>query len=192
MTRNKWVATFAIVTIWGFGQHSFAEVVTSGSHDKQTHDKHMHEKHAHDNHPPAVKHSHHEAQGVAALKLNAGNKWITDAPLRAAMGNIYQSMSAALEKIHHGTLNDTGYDALAANTQQEVANMVSQCKLPPDADAQLHLVIAELLLGADAMAGKHTALSRQQGAAKVMEALNNYSLFFEDDNPVWKVEPRRP
>ncbi len=182
MTRKKWVVAFAIVTIWGFGQGAIAEAVISDTHDKQTH-----EKHAHDKHPLGVKHSHHEPQGVAALKLNAGNKWVTDAPLRAAMANIYQTMSAALEKIHHGTLSDTIYDALAATTQQEVANMVSQCKLPPDTDAQLHLVIAELLLGADAMAGKHESLSREQGAAKVMDALKNYSIFFEDDNPLLRA-----
>jgi hypothetical protein len=187
MTRNKWVATFAIVTLWSIGQNAFAEAVASDTHEKQTH-----ENHTHDTPQPDVKHNHHEKLGVATLKLNAGNKWVTDAPLRGAMANIHQTMAAALDKIHHGTLNDAMYDALAATTQQEVANMVSQCKLPPDADAQLHLVIAELLLGADALAGKHSKLSREQGAAKVMDALKNYSTFFADDNPVWSVESRQP
>lgn len=176
MPPKKWLATFAIMTMWSFGQNAIAEAGASQHHDRSSTD---------------VKHSHHEAKGLAALTLNAGNKWVTDAPLRGAMANIHQAMEASLDKIHHGALSDSMYETLATKTQQEVANMVSQCKLPPDADAQLHLVITELLLGADAMAGKHAALSREQGATKVMAALNSYSKFFEDDNPRWRVELQR-
>ena len=41
-------------------------------------------------------HEHHHGTTPASLQLNAGKKWQTDAPLRAAMGQIRQSMAAAL------------------------------------------------------------------------------------------------
>jgi hypothetical protein len=61
---------------------------------------------------------------------------------------------------------------------------VSQCKLKPDADAQLHLVVAELLQGADAMHGKTDKVTRQAGAVKVLGALETYAAYF--DHPNWQ------
>ena len=45
-------------------------------------------------------HEHHHGMTPASLQLNAGKKWQTDAPLRAAMGQIRRSMAAALHAIH--------------------------------------------------------------------------------------------
>jgi hypothetical protein len=61
--------------------------------------------------------------------------------------------------------------------------MVNNCKLEPKADAQLHLIIAEILEGVEAMEGKVKNLKRQDGAVKVIGALENYGTYFDD--PSW-------
>jgi hypothetical protein len=56
---------------------------------------------------------------------------------------------------------------------------VQNCKLEPEADAQLHIVIAELLAGAEAMQGKEPGVARRAGAKRVVKALNAYGEHFE-------------
>jgi hypothetical protein len=120
------------------------------------------------------------AHGAATLQLNEGKKWETDAPLRQSMGNIRQAMAAALHEIHEDRLPAKKYGALANKVKHEVSQIVAQCKLAPAADAQLHLIVAELLEGADQMAGKVKGVKRQSGAIRIIGALDNYATYFED------------
>jgi hypothetical protein len=129
-------------------------------------------------------HSHDHAQAPAALSLDAGRKWATDAPLRKAMSNVRSAMSKSLHAIDEGKFSTARYDALAKKINDEVAYMVSNCKLEPKADAQLHLIIADLLEGAEVMQGKVKAAKRHDGAVKVMGALENYGSYFDD--PTWQ------
>jgi hypothetical protein len=134
----------------------------------------------------AADHAHeHDAHGAATLKLNNGQKWKTDAPLRQGMASIKAAVQPHLHAIHENTLKAANYQTLAKRTNTQVAFMVENCKLAPDADAQLHLVIAELGAAAEAMAGKDKAQSRQQGALRLVHALESYGEFF--DHPGWSV-----
>jgi hypothetical protein len=122
-------------------------------------------------------HEHgHEAHG-ATLQLNAGKKWETDAPLRKAMGEIRQSMASSLHAIHENKFSAQAYGGLAKKVEGAVGDIVANCKLPPAADAQLHIVVADLLAGAEQMAGK---AKRMDGAVKVIGALDNYGKYFDD------------
>jgi hypothetical protein len=125
-------------------------------------------------------HSHDHAGAPAMPSLDAGRKWSTDEPLRKAMGNIRQAMDRSLPAIHAGKLSAAEYGALAKTINGEVGYMVSNCKLEPKADAQLHLIIAELLDGAEAMEGKGKKVQRRQGAIKVLGALEHYGAYFDD------------
>ena len=129
-------------------------------------------------------HTHGPGTGVHGLTLNAGEKWATDKHLRKAMGRIRDGMNPSIQEIHRGELATAKYAALAKLANDEVAYMVANCKLEPKADAQLHVLIAEILEGADAMACKSKQVTRQQGAAKVIGALENYGTYFDD--PSWK------
>lgn len=125
-------------------------------------------------------HNHgHEAHG-ATLQLNAGKKWETDAALRKAMGEIRQSMASSLHAIHENKLSARAYEGLAKKVEGNVGAIVANCKLPPEADAQLHLVVADLLAGAEQMAGKAKQAKRMDGAVKVIGALDNYGKYFDD------------
>lgn len=124
-------------------------------------------------------HGHHH-DSPATLQLNNGSKWQTDAPLRQSMANIRQSVDASLHDIHEGKLSNAGYGKLARFVENEVAAIVRNCKLAPEADAQLHLIVAELLEGAEQMSGKVRKAKRIDGAVKVIGALEKYAHYFAD------------
>jgi hypothetical protein len=118
-------------------------------------------------------HDHDHAAGGATLVLNQGKKWPTDAPLRQGMENIRAALGSGMK-----------YRALANKVNAEVAGIVQNCKLEPEADAQLHLVIADILAGVEAMEGKVAGETRRAGAEKVAKALNAYGEHF--DHAGWK------
>jgi hypothetical protein len=131
----------------------------------------------------AQEHAHHGAGGaVRQLQLNDGARWQTDAPLRAGMGRIRAAFDTHHPAIHAGRESDAQYAALATTIEREVNTIIANCKLPPAADANLHLVIADLLGGAAAMRGQGGA-SRHDGAALVHGALLAYGKYFDD--PGW-------
>jgi hypothetical protein len=129
-------------------------------------------------------HSHAQHAGEVKLTLNHGKKWQTDAPLRQGMNNIRTALASDLKLIHTDKASADQYAALAGKVNGEVASIVQNCKLPPEADAQLHLVVAELLAGADAMQGKDKEATPRAGAERVAKALNQYGQFFE--HPGWR------
>ncbi|MFT3857391.1 MAG: hypothetical protein QM742_07815 [Aquabacterium sp.] len=130
---------------------------------------------------PSTDHAHtHEDAPAPALQLNAGKKWETDAALRQGMAEIHQAMAAHRVAIHEGKLSPKAAKQLARKIEGAVARIVAQCKLPPAADAQLHIIVAELLAGAHQMAGNTTSIKPHAGAIKVMNALHNYATYFDD------------
>lgn len=130
--------------------------------------------------PPAAHEHKHEHAATATLQLNAGKKWETDAALRQAMRNIRQAMAGALHDIHENRLPAKGYAKLAQKVEAEVGNIVANCKLGTQADEQLHIVIGDLMGGAERMAGKVKGGKRQDGAVQVIGALEKYASYFDD------------
>ena len=119
-------------------------------------------------------HDHgHAAAGETKLVLNQGNKWPTDAPLRQGMENIRAALGGGMK-----------YQALANKVNSEVAGIVQNCKLEPEADAQLHLVIADIMAGVEALEGKAQGETRRAGAEKIARALDAYGEHF--DHAGWK------
>jgi len=129
-------------------------------------------------------HHHHGSTESTKLQLNAGKKWATDEPLRQAMNDINQAMTKALPAIHKDQFGNAEYQALATTVSEKVAYAVEHCKLEPKADAMLHVVIADLMAGAENMAGKG-AHSRHDGAVQVLEALKSYGRYFQHTG--WKA-----
>ena len=131
----------------------------------------------------AHRHDHGKAQ-TAKLQLDAGRKWTTDQPLRQTMDAINRAMGEALPLIHHDKFDAARYRSLARTLNDKVAYAVQNCKLDPKADAMLHIVIADILSGAEIMEAKAGA-KRHDGAVKVMQALEAYGKHFE--HPGWRV-----
>lgn len=125
-------------------------------------------------------HEHGQAAAPATLQLDAGRKWQTDAPLRKEMGNVRQAMAGSLHAIHEKKMSARAYERLAKKVEASVGEIVANCKLPPAADAQLHLVVADMLAGAEQMAGKAGSARRIDGAIRVVGALDSYGRYFDD------------
>ncbi len=135
-------------------------------------------------------HQQHEMHGsggaVTQLQLNDGKEWQTDASLRLGMASIRAAFDADHPAIHAGKQTDAQYAALATRIEQQVQSIVANCRLPADADANLHFVVADLLQGVSLMRGEGTARSRHDGAALVHGALKAYGQYFDD--PTWKPD----
>ena len=128
-------------------------------------------EHAHDGH----------AKSSPGLVLDGGKLWQTDVPLRKGMEGIRHDLEVVLPRIHDATLSMEHYAALVKKVRGHIEDMVKNCKLTPEADAQLHGVLAEIIAGADAM---ETKASQSSGVVKIIQALNTYGRHFE--HPGWK------
>jgi len=128
-------------------------------------------------------HKHGSASEVHKLSLDQGKKWATDEPLRKGMDEIRALVEAQHAGIHKNTLKRADYAALGAKIEAQVGYIVQNCKLPPDVDATLHVILEEVLEGAEAMKGAEKK-SPRSGAGKVVAALNEYGKYF--DHPGWK------
>lgn len=126
----------------------------------------------------------HDAVSLHKLSLDRGHRWATDEALRNGMDRIRGLVEPRLGDTHAGKLSAAQYRELATQVEVEVGTIVANCKLEPKADAMLHLVIADLGEGTDAMAGKNPKLSPAQGMAKVALAVNEYGRHF--DHPGFK------
>lgn len=120
---------------------------------------------------------HDHGQEVTELTLNNGEKWEIDAPLSLAMNKIRDAMNKDLDGIHANNLPQKKYNALAKEINNQIAYMIENCELEPAADAQLHIIIHDLMNGAETMQSEASA---QAGAVKVVGAIENYTRYFND------------
>lgn len=125
----------------------------------------------------AAEEEHNHGQAVTEMQLNNGSKWAIDAPLSQAMGKISQAVNAEVQSIHADTLPQDKYVALAGEINSQIAYMIENCELEPAADAQLHIVIHDLMDGSAQMENQASA---RDGAVQVINALNNYANYFDD------------
>ena len=100
--------------------------------------------------PAQAQHSHQHPAPAAAQAAPA-QRWATDVPLRTGMAKIRTAVDA-LQHYERGHMGAGQAVELASEIQQQIAYLVANCKLDPQADAALHVIIAEL--GANAQALK--------------------------------------
>lgn len=121
-------------------------------------------------------HASHHAAGVQHLELNHGKKWATDANLRLGMERIRDALPA-------GKVSAGQYRALAQSVNDQISFMAQNCRLDQQTDAMLHLVLADLVAGADAISTSGDEHSMHHGAEKISNALKDYATYFE--HPGW-------
>ncbi|WP_025917726.1 hypothetical protein [Herminiimonas sp. CN] len=131
----------------------------------------------------SAKHEHDAATQVQ-LELNAGKKWSTDAPLRQAMTHIRKAVATALPAAHGGKLTPAQYDAFGNEVTAQITYIVENCKLDPQADAQLHVVVGGIMSGIDVASGKQHDQERALGVVAIAQSLNSYGKYFDHAN--WK------
>ncbi|HRO00104.1 MAG TPA: hypothetical protein PLX43_01130 [Nitrobacter sp.] len=118
----------------------------------------------------------HDGHGAAdlVLSLDDGQKWQTDAPLRAAMETIRNAVAPVAAG---DAASSAEYGALAAAVQSQVDYMIENCELPPEADAQLHVLLGQVIEGAEQLAGDEPEV----GMTAVAGALEAYDAHFVHD-----------
>ena len=126
-------------------------------------------------------HHDHGAHKPQKIELNAGKKWEIDDALRKGMSSIRTSIATALPAAHAGKLSAAEYDALGKELGSQVAYIVQNCKLDPKADAQLHVVVADIVDGIDTVEGKQQSKKRAQGVVRIAQTLNTYGKYFNHD-----------
>ena len=129
----------------------------------------------------ASQHAHSSQPGVALeMKPNAGQKWQTDEPLRTGMAETRAAIEASLPLIHEGRFTKAEFSDLGDRVQAQVDYIVSNCKLPEDADLQLHVALTQILEGIADLKGE---ADQEKGAVAIVQALNAYGESF--DHPGW-------
>jgi len=135
--------------------------------------------------PAALAHEHghsHEKSAPQKLVLKNGQKWATDEVLRQAMSRIRTEMAVSQPGNQGERASLQQYQAMAKKVNEQLAFVIQNCKLDKEADAMLHLVLADIIAGVDAMSGQNWGDARQ-GAKKVKHALENYATYF--NHPGW-------
>lgn len=128
-------------------------------------------------------HEHsHDAGPTGKLELKQGAKWPTDAHLRQGMDGIRHAMHEKKAALNSGAFSVEQAHALSQKVNEQITYMVQNCKMDSDADAMLHLVLADIIAGSEALAGQDMNKARQ-GAEKISHALENYGVYF--DHPGW-------
>lgn len=124
-------------------------------------------------------HAHHHEANDARLSLNNGKKWPIDQSLHLGMSNIKNEIAYNLDSIHHNQFTNKQYATLAATLDKQINFLFTNCQLPPLADAQLHTLLAKIMLGIDKI--KHSN-AKKQGAVLIIQALQDYPIYFADAN----------
>lgn len=126
-------------------------------------------------------HHHSDPKSSVQLKLDNGKKWPTDAALRDGMNQIKKLMEAQAQAIHKNTLSAAKYTTLAGSVSKATADIFKNCKLNQDADAVLHIILAQILDGMKAMKSAAKIEDQRAGAVKIVTALEQYPQYFSHE-----------
>ncbi len=125
--------------------------------------------------------AHDHRATATTLELSpGGHKWPSDAPLSQAMQRIRNVLQPDADAILAGRLDKRQYRRFAKSINGEIATMVANCGLPPEADARFHLILSEMMDGVAAMEGQDEIGTRQQGAVRILSAIEAYATYFDD------------
>ena len=119
-------------------------------------------------------HEHH-AHAAASQEVPT-KRHATDAPLRKGMAQIRTAVDA-LGHYERGHMGVQQVVTFATTIQEQIAYLVANCKLEPQADAALHGIIAKLGAGAQALKNDPADLA---AIPPMREALADYRRSFDD------------
>jgi hypothetical protein len=113
---------------------------------------------------------------ATAPVLAEGERWATDEPLRASMLKIRAAVEATLPAYKSGVLNANQAQSLSATVEQNVTYMIQNCKLQPEPDAALHVLIGRMLTASEMMKKDPASPA---GWPELMAVLHDYGAAFD-------------
>ncbi len=127
-------------------------------------------------------HDHHHHHSGAQLELNDGKKWETDESLRKGMTEIKKIATENLSKVHKDSADEKAFTEIANKVDGQIQYLIKNCKLPEDADAQLHVLIAQMVGAAHKMRDSTEISAKKEGFKEIVGAVNTYGDFFNHPN----------
>lgn len=134
-----------------------------------------------------VHHDHHQdnaSEKDITLQLDHGKPWATDASLRQGMERIRKAVSidrpSSVDGALNGGLNKVEAMALSAEIDDSLAFMFEHCRLAPEADANLHVLLERLMHASNSLK-EHP--SSADGMSEVLRVLEIYPRYFA--HPEW-------
>lgn len=128
-----------------------------------------------------AQHAHEDHDATTAAPANPAQRFETDAALREGMGRIHE----ALKELRHYEMGHMP-ESIAVEKVQEIQSAIdylfANCKLPADADAALHTILAPLLGAVQAFEKNPKDMAAVAG---MRDAANNYPHRFKD--PDWPL-----
>jgi hypothetical protein len=121
-----------------------------------------------------VQHASHDTHANSAPTPPAGERWPTDEPLRAGMSRIEDAVTHAAAASR--PISAKNARELAQTVEQNVVYIVQNCKLEPDADAALHVIIGRMMTATTQL--KKEDDSRDAGLTQLNDALAAYRKSF--------------
>lgn len=123
-------------------------------------------------------HHGHSENAAAGMVLNKGEKWKTDAPLRLGMQIINDAVMSSVNAYHHDTLTQEEANKVSQQINTQISYLIKNCKLVPEADVTLHVLIGDFLSAAEKI--KSDPLS-SEGMPEAVQTLIAYPKYFEHD-----------
>lgn len=113
-----------------------------------------------------------------------GSKWASDEPVRRAMKAVRDLVARDHSLVTHRRMPPAGARAFHAAVKTEIERMLADAKVAPEADAALRTIGAEIISGAEAVAGMKKDVEPIDGIVAIDEALADYARRFDD--PGWQ------
>lgn len=133
-------------------------------------------------HVNTTSHDHvHAGMSESKLLIDHGKPWATDAALRKGMSQIQAGFLAAFPAFKKHKLSQAQANRLANMIEKSTGFMVANCKLKPDADATLHVLLGQLL---EAAAAIRINPHSDNGMPRIHAALETYPHYFSHSG--WK------
>ena len=146
-----------------------ALLVSTGCSRSEAPAEDQHAAHAHE------EHAHHAAHSDA-LTPPAGERWETDEPLRGSMERLRATVEEVLPADESASLDATTAQTVAQTVEREVAFMIENCKLPPEPDAALHVLIARMMSASN---GLKNSPPDADGLNELVRVLDDYGAHFD-------------
>jgi hypothetical protein len=122
--------------------------------------------------PNPGEHDAHDRHRAAVTAPPEGKLWPTDAPLRAGMSRI----ESALEQAGGQPVTQDKAQDLARVVRENVNYIVRNCKLPPEPDAALHVLIGRMMSAASQL---ESGAGTGAAVAQLESALQEYRSHFD-------------
>jgi len=126
--------------------------------------------------------------GLASLAAEPASctdaKWPTDDTLRTAMAAIRKATLDNHTLVTHRRMPPSDARRFADMIAKETSRAREGTQVPPGAKAELDSILADIVAGAEAVAGRGDALTPIDGIIRIDAALARYPLHFDD--PTWQ------